>query len=179
MNLPPFVLFQDPSLEDMTVQYPINLEELQNCQGVGIGKAKKYGKEFVDLIKAYVEEKEILRPMDLVVKSVVNKSRDKVFIIQSIDRKMDFEDIAKAKDMDFDKLLTEIESIVNSGTKINIDYYINGHVDEDKQDEILEFFMNDSESGSVEEALRELGEDDYTEDEIRLIRIKFLSAHGN
>lgn len=179
MNLPPFVLFQDPSLEDMTIQYPINLEELQNCQGVGMGKAKKYGKEFVDLIKAYVEEKEIIRPMDLVVKSVVNKSRDKVFIIQSIDRKMDFEDIAQAKDMDMDKLLTEIESIVNSGTKINIDYYTNTHVDEDKQEEIMDFFMNDSESGSVEEALRELGEDDYTEDEIRLIRIKFLSIHGN
>ena len=179
MNLPPFVLFQDPSLEDMTVQYPINLEELQNCQGVGIGKAKKYGKEFVELIKAYVEEKEIIRPMDLVVKSVVNKSRDKVFIIQSIDRKMDLEDIAKAKDLDFDKLLTEIESIVNSGTKISLDYYVNSQVDEDKQEEIMDFFMNDSESGSVEEALKELGEDDYTEDEIRLVRIKFMSTHGN
>lgn len=179
MGLPPFVLFQDPSLEDMTVQYPINLEELQNCQGVGLGKAKKYGKEFVELIKAYVEEKEIIRPMDLVVKSVVNKSRDKVFIIQSIDRKMDLEDIAMAKDLDFDKLLSEIESIVNSGTKINIDYYVDSQVDEDKQEEIMDFFMNESESGSVEEALKELGEDDYTEDEIRLVRIKFMSAHGN
>ena len=130
-GLPPFVIFQDPSLEDMAVQYPITIEEMQNITGVGVGKARKFGEEFVKLIKAYVEEKEIIRPQDMVVKGVASKSGNKIFIIQSIDRKMDFEDIARAKDLDFDELLTEIEGIVNSGTKLDISYYLKGFMDED------------------------------------------------
>ncbi len=177
-DLPPFVIFQDPSLEDMSVQYPITIEELQNISGVGAGKAKKFGAEFVALIKAYVEEKDIIRPQDMVVKSVVNKSGNKVFIIQSIDRKMDFEDIAGAKHMEMDELLGEIESIVYSGTRLNIDYYINQVVDEDKAEDIYLYFKEDAESDSLDEAVEELG-GDYTEEEIRLVRIKFLCEQGN
>ena len=131
-DLPPFVIFQDPSLEDMAIQYPITIEEMQNISGVGVGKARKFGEEFIRLIRAYVEEKEIVRPQDMIVKSVGNKSGNKIFIIQAIDRKMDFEDIARAKDLDFDELLTEIEGIVNSGTKLDISYYIEQVIDEDK-----------------------------------------------
>ncbi|MDR1055843.1 MAG: DNA helicase RecQ [Prevotellaceae bacterium] len=178
LNLPPFVIFQDPALEDMAIQYPISIDELKNCQGVGEGKARKYGKPFIDLIKVYVEEKEIIRPQDMVVKSVVNKSGIKVFIIQNVDKKLDLEDIAKAKDLEFDDLLTEIETIVNSGTKLNIDYYINEVLDEDKRDDIYDYFMNKAESESIEEAIDELGMD-YTEEEIRLVRIKFMSELGN
>ena len=177
-DLPPFVIFQDPSLEDMSVQYPITIEELQNISGVRAGKAKKFGAEFVALIKAYVEEKDIIRPQDMVVKSVVNKSGNKVFIIQSIDRKMDFEDIAGAKHMEMDELLGEIESIVYSGTRLNIDYYINQVVDEDKAEDIYLYFKEDAESDSLDEAVEELG-GDYTEEEIRLVRIKFLCEQGN
>ena len=178
-NLPPFVIFQDPSLEDMSIQYPTSIDELQHITGVGAGKAKRYGKEFVDLIKAYVEDKEIIRPQDMVVKSVANKSLLKVFIIQSIDRKMDLEDIAEAKSLDMSELLNEIEAIVNSGTKLNIDYYINKVVDEDKQEEIFEYFRDEAETESIEEALAALGEEDYNEEEIRLMRIKFISELGN
>jgi len=178
-NLPPFVIFQDPSLEDMSIQYPTSIDELQHITGVGAGKAKRYGKEFVDLIKAYVEDKEIIRPQDMVVKSVANKSLLKVFIIQSIDRKMDLEDIAEAKSLDMSELLNEIEAIVNSGTKLNIDYYINKAVDEDKQEEIFEYFRDEAETESIEEALTALGEEDYNEEEIRLMRIKFISELGN
>ena len=131
---------QDPSLEDMSIQYPVTIEEMQNITGVGAGKARKFGAEFVKLIKRYVEEKDIVRPQDMVVKSVVNKSGNKVFVIQSIDRKMDFEDIARARDLDFDELLTEIEAIVNSGTKLNINYYIEQTIDEDKAEEIYLYF---------------------------------------
>jgi ATP-dependent DNA helicase RecQ len=177
-DLPPFVVFQDPSLEDMSVQYPITIEELQNISGVGAGKAKKFGAEFVELIKRYVEEKDIIRPQDMVVKSVVNKSSNKVFIIQSIDRKMNFEDIAKAKNLEFGELLSEIESIVNSGTRLNINYYIDQAIDEDKAEDIYLYFKEDAESDSLDEALDELGSD-YTEDEIRLVRIKFLCEQGN
>ena len=177
-ELPPFVIFQDPSLEDMSIQYPITIEEMQNITGVGAGKARKFGAEFVKLIKKYVEEKDIIRPNDMVVKSVVNKSGNKVFIIQSIDRKMDFEDIARARDMDFNELLTEIEAIVNSGTKLNINYYIEQAVDEDKAEEIYLYFKEDAESDSIEEALEELGHD-FTEEEIRLVRIKFICEQGN
>lgn len=179
LGLPPFVLFQDPSLEDMSIQYPISMEELQNITGVGVGKAKKYGKEFIELIKKYVEENEIERPQDMVVKSVVNKSGNKVFIIQSIDKRMDLEDIANAKGMDMKDLLSEMEAIVNSGTRINLDYYINEHVDEDKLDEVFDYFKNEAKTESIEEALDFLGEDDYTEEEVRLIRIKFISEMGN
>ncbi len=178
-NLPPFVIFQDPSLEDMSIQYPITLEELQNISGVGAGKAKRFGQEFIDLIKTYVEDKDIIRPQDMVVKSVANKSLLKVYIIQSIDRKMDLNDIAEAKNLEMNELLNEIEAIVNSGTKINIDYYIDNVVDEDKQEEIFEYFRNEAESESVEEAISALGEEDYTEEEIRLMRIKFMSEMGN
>jgi len=178
-NLPPFVIFQDPSLEDMSVQYPITLEELQNITGVGAGKAKRYGQEFVELIKAYVEDKEIIRPQDMVVKSVANKSLLKVFIIQSIDRKMDLEDIAEAKNLEMNELLTEIEAIVNSGTKINLDYYINRVIDEDKRDEIFDYFHKEAETENLEDAMKALGEDDFTEEEVRRGRIKFLSEMGN
>ena len=177
-DLPPFVIFQDPSLEDMAVQYPVTLEEMQNITGVGVGKARKFGEEFVRLIKAYVEEKEIIRPQDMIVKSVGNKSGNKIFIIQSIDRKMDFEDIARARDLDFDELLTEIEGIVNSGTRLDISYYIREFMDEDKADDIYLYFREDAESDSLDDALAELGSD-YTEEEIRLVRIKFMCEQGN
>lgn len=177
-GLPPFVVFQDPSLEDMAIQYPVTLEEMQNITGVGAGKARKFGEEFVKLIKAYVEEKEIVRPQDMVVKSVANKSGNKIFIIQAIDRKMDFEDIARAKNLDFDELLTDIEGIVNSGTKLDISYYIEQYMDEDKAEDIYLYFKEDAESDSLDAAVEELGAD-YTEEEIRLVRIKFLCEMGN
>lgn len=177
-NLPPFVIFQDPSLEDMAIQYPITIDELKNITGVGAGKAQKYGNPFVELIKKYVEENEIVRPSDVVVKSVINKSGLKVYIIQAIDRKVSLEDIALAKNLTFDELLTEIERIVASGTKINIDYYINEVIDEYKQEEIHQYFLN-AETDSIEKALNVLGEDEYSEEEIRLMRIKFLSDIGN
>lgn len=177
-NLPPFVIFQDPSLEDMAIQYPIKEEELQNITGVGAGKAKKYGKPFLEIIKQYVEENEIIRPNDMVVKSVVNKSGLKVYIIQSIDRKRALEDIAATKNLSLSELLTEIESIIASGTKLDITYYINEYVDEYHQEDIFEYFR-EAESDSIEEALEELGEGEYTEEEIRLMRIKFISELGN
>ncbi len=177
-SLPPFVIFQDPSLEDMATRYPITTEELQNITGVGAGKAKKYGKKFLELITKYVDENEIERPQDMVVKSVVNKSVNKVYIIQSIDRKMDLNDIADAKGMTFDELLCEIEAITNSGTKLNIDYHINSEIDEDKIDDIYDYFKEEATSDSVDEASKELG-GDYNEDEIRLVRIKFLNDMGN
>ena len=177
-DLPPFVIFQDPSLEDMAIQYPITIEEMQNISGVGVGKARKFGEEFIKLIKAYVEEKEIIRPQDMIVKSVGNKSGNKIFIIQSIDRKMDFEDIARAKALDFDELLTEIEGIVNSGTKLDISYYLRDFMDEDKIEDIYLYFKEDAESDSLDAAIDELGAD-YTEEEIRLVRIKFICEQGN
>lgn len=177
-NLPPFVIFQDPSLEDMAIQYPVKIEELKQISGVGSGKAERFGKPFVELIKKYVEDNEIERPMDMVVKSVVNKSGIKVYIIQNIDRKKPLEDIAYAKGLEFDELLQEIESIVASGTKIDINYYINEVIDEDKQDEIFDYFKT-AETDSYSDALVELGEDDFTEEEIRLMRIKFMSEMGN
>jgi len=178
LNLPPFVIFQDPSLEDMAIQYPVKVEELQNIVGVGAGKAKKYGSEFVDLIKEYVEEKDIIRPQDMVVKSVVNKSGVKVYIIQSIDRKLPLEDIADAKNMEMMDLIDEIEAIVSSGTRLNIDYYLNEIMDEEKLEEIYEYFR-EAETESVDDALNELGEYEFSEEEIRLVRIKFFSELGN
>lgn len=178
-DLPPFVVFQDPSLEDMAIQYPVTIDELQNITGVGAGKAKRYGKEFIDLINTYVEDKEIIRPQDMVVKSVANKSLLKVFIIQSIDRKMDLEDVADAKNLEMHELINEIEAIVNSGTKINIDYYIQNVIDDDKVDEIYDYFKEEAETESIEEALEYLGEEDFSEEEIRLVRIKFISELGN
>ncbi len=177
-NLPPFVIFQDPSLEDMAIQYPIKEEELMQITGVGAGKAQKYGKPFLDLIAQYVEENEIIRPMDMVVKSVVNKSGLKVYIIKNIDRKIALDDLAEAKSLTLSELLDEIERIVSSGTKIDINYYIQEHIDEYHQEEILDYF-HEAESDSVEDALKELGEDEFSEEEIRLMRIKFLSDVGN
>ncbi len=177
-NLPPFVVFQDPSLEDMSIQYPITIDEMQNITGVGVGKARKFGEPFIKLIKAYVEEKEIIRPQDMIVKSVGNKSGNKIYIIQSIDRKMDFEDIAQAKDLEFDELLTEIEGIVNSGTKLDISYYLTEFMDEDKIEDIYAYFKEDAQSDSLDAAIEELGAD-YTEEEIRLVRIKFMCEQGN
>jgi ATP-dependent DNA helicase RecQ len=177
-NLPPFVIFQDPSLEDMAIQYPVTMDELTQITGVGIGKAQKYGKPFLDFIKNYVEENEIIRPNDMVVKSVVNKSGLKVYIIKSLDRKLSLEDIAHTKDLAFDELLTEIESIVASGTKIDINYYIQEFVDPYHQEEIIEYFQ-EAESDSIDAALKELGEDEFNEYEIRLMRIKFMSEVGN
>lgn len=177
-KLPPFVIFQDPSLEDMAIQYPVIVDELKQIQGVGLGKAQKYGKPFLELIKEYVEENDIIRPMDMVVKSMINKSGLKVFIIQSIDRKISLADIAYSKNINFDELLTEIESIVGSGTKIDINYYLDEFIDPYHQEEIFEYFRK-AETDSVEKALLDLGEDEYTEEEIRLMRIKFMSELGN
>lgn len=177
-NVPPFVVFQDPSLEDMANQYPITMDELKNIQGVGSGKALKFGKPFIDLIQSYVEENGIERPQDMVVKSVVNKSGRKVYIIQSIDRKIPLEDIAKAKGMSFDELLEELEHIVDSGTKVNIDYYIDDVVDEDRLEEVYDYFM-EAESPDIEAALEELDDEDYTAEELRMIRIKFMSEVAN
>jgi ATP-dependent DNA helicase RecQ len=177
-NVPPFVVFQDPSLQDMANQYPITIDELKNIQGVGSGKAIKYGKPFIELISNYVEENEIERPQDMVVKSVVNKSGTKVYIIQGIDRKIPLNDIAKTKGMEFDDLLSELEHIVDSGTRLNIDYYINEEIDEDKQEEVHDYFM-EAETADIDEALEELGSDDYTSEELRLLRIKFMSEVAN
>ncbi|MBO7320743.1 MAG: DNA helicase RecQ [Bacteroidales bacterium] len=178
LKLPPFVIFTDPSLEDMSLHYPITVDELKNCQGVGEGKAKKYGKEFLALIEKYVEENDIDRPTDFVVKSVVNKSANKVYIIQNIDRKIPLDDIADAKNMELSDLIAELEAIVNAGTKINIDYYLRQNIDEDKIDDIYEYFRYDASSDSVIEAMKELGRD-YSEEEVRLVRIKFMSELAN
>lgn len=178
-DLPPFVIFQDTSLEDMAIQYPVNHDELKNITGVGEGKAQKYGKPFIELIKNYVEENEIIRPMDMVVKSVVNKSGMKVDIIRSIDKKHSLEDIAVAKNIGFDDVLTAIEHIVASGTRIDISYYINEVVDTYHQEEIYAYFREEAETDSWQDALNILGEDEFTEEEVRLMRIKFLSEMGN
>ena len=177
LQLPPYVIFQDPSLEAMATTYPVTIDELQNIPGVGAGKAKRYGQEFIDLIKRHVEENEIERPEDLRVRTVANKSKLKVSIIQSIDMKVALDDIAISKGIDFDELLTEIEAIVNSGTKLDIDYFIDSVMDEDRAEDIYEYFR-ESESDSIDDAIDELG-DDYSEEEIRLVRIKFISEMGN
>ncbi len=177
LEVPPFVIFQDPSLEAMATTYPITLEELQNIPGVGAGKAKRYGAEFIALIKRHVEENEIERPEDLRVKTVANKSKLKVSIVQSIDRKVALDDIAVSKGLEFGELLDEVEAIVYSGTRINIDYFLNDVMDEDHIADIYEYFK-DSETDDLEEAIEEL-DGDYTEEEIRLVRIKFLSEMAN
>ena len=177
LQLPPYVIFQDPSLEAMATTYPVTIDELQNIPGVGAGKAKRYGQEFIDLIKRHVEENEIERPEDLRVRTVANKSKLKVSIIQSIDMKVALDDIAISKGIDFDELLTEIEAIVNSGTKLDIDYFIESVMDDDRAEDIYEYFR-ESVSDSIDDAIDELG-DDYSEEEIRLVRIKFISEMGN
>ena len=178
LRLQPWVIFGDPSLEDMSIMYPITIDELKNCQGVGEGKARKFGKEFLELIERYVEENEITRPDDFVMKSLVNKSVNKVHIIQSIDRKLPLEDIADAKEMDMEELLSEIEAIVYSGTKLNLDYYIEQTLDDDVVEEIFDYFHDEAESDSLEAAMEDL-RDDYDEQEVRLVRIKFLCEVAN
>lgn len=176
--LPPYVIFQETSLEEMSIQYPINMEELTKISGVGAGKAAKYGKPFIDLIKQYVEENEIERPVDMVIKSVVNKSGLKVYIIQNVDRKISLNDMAKSKNLKINELLTEMETIVTSGTKLNIKYYLEDVMDEEKLDEAMEYFK-ESETDSIDAALKELGENDYSEEEMRMIRIQFISEYAN
>lgn len=177
-GLQPWVIFSDPSLEDMAIMYPVTIDELKNCQGVGEGKARKFGKEFISLIEKYVAENDIMRPDDFVMKSIVNKSVNKVFIIQSIDRKLPMEDIADAKGMDMEELLDEIEAIVYSGTKLDLDYCIDQTIDEDTVEDIYDYFRNEAESDSLEDAMEELGPD-YDETEVRLVRIKFLCEVAN
>ncbi|MDE5733005.1 MAG: HRDC domain-containing protein, partial [Bacteroidales bacterium] len=177
-GLQPWVIFSDPSLEDMAIMYPVTIDELKNCQGVGEGKARKFGKEFISLIEKYVAENDIMRPDDFVMKSIVNKSVNKVFIIQSIDRKLPMEDIADAKGMDMEELLDEIEAIVYSGTKLDLDYCIDQAIDEDTVEDIYDYFRNEAESDSLEDAMEELGPD-YDETEVRLVRIKFLCEVAN
>ena len=177
MDVPPYVIFQDPSLEAMATTYPITMEDLQNIPGVGAGKAKRYGEEFLQLIKRYVVENEVERPEDLRVKTVANKSKMKVAIVQSIDRKVQLDDLAEAKGLEFDELLDEIEAIVYSGTKINIDYFLAEIMDEDRISDIYDYFK-EAETDDLETAIEELG-GDYSEEEIRLVRIKFISEMAN
>lgn len=173
LNLQPWIIFGDPSLDDMSIIYPITLDELRNCQGVGEGKAKKFGKEFVKLIAKYVEENEIIRPDDFVVKTTASKSDKKVKIISQIDRRLPFEDIALSVDLSMDELMDEVETIVSSGTKLNLNYYINQEVDMDVIEELMDYFRYEAASDSVEDALNDLG-NDYSDQEIRLVRLKFL-----
>ena len=177
LELPPYVIFQDPSLEAMATTYPITFEELQNIPGVGSGKAKRYGDEFLKVIKAHVEENEIERPEDLRVRSVANKSKLKISIVQGIDRKIPLDALAESKGLEFGELLDEIEAIVYSGTKISIDYFLNDIMDDDRQADIFEYFR-ESDTDKLEDAIEELG-NEYSEEEIRLVRIKFLSELGN
>ena len=177
LDLPPYVLFQDPSLEAMATTYPISIEELANIPGVGSGKAKRYGEKFVRVIKDYVDENEIVRPEDMRVRTISNKSKHKIAMIQAIDRKIDLPAIAQANGMDFDQLLDELEAVVNAGTRINIDYYISEIIDPDDQGDIFDYFRQ-SHSGSLDDAYRELCPD-FSEEEVRLVRIKFLSDLGN
>lgn len=177
-KLPPYVIFQESSLSEMAIQYPVNMEELTRITGVGNGKAGKYGKPFTELISKYVEENEIERAQDMIVKSVANKSAIKVHLIQNIDRKLSLEDIAKSKGLSLKEIIHELETIVLSGTKVNINYYIDEVIDEDKQDEMYDYFR-ESEDDSIESALTELGEANYSEEDVRLMRIKFISEFGN
>lgn len=179
LHLQPWIIFGDPALEDMSITYPVTIDELKGCQGVGEGKARKFGKEFVELIARYVEENEIERPEDFIVKSVVNSSTaNKVFIIQGIDRKLPLEDIANAKGLEMEELMTEIEAIVASGTRLDLNYYISQNVDDDVVDEIFEYFKEEAESDSLKDAMEVLGQD-YDESEVRLVRLKFLCEVAN
>lgn len=177
-EVPPYVIFQDPSLEDMATMYPVTMEELQNMRGVGAGKAHRYGKEFCELIRKYCEENEIEKPEDLRVRTVANKCKNKVDIIRGIDRKLGLDDIAKARGLEMTDILDDIEAIVDSGTKLDIDYYINSTLDEDQVEDIWEYFKEESTDGDIDEAINALGKY-YTDEEIRLVRIKFLSEMAN
>jgi ATP-dependent DNA helicase RecQ len=177
-NVPPFVVFQDPSLEEMCTHYPVTMEELKQISGVGNGKAFKFGTPFIELIKKYVEDNDIERPVDLIIKTQANKSQLKVSIIQNVDRQIGLEDIAKAKGITYFDILKEIEAIVNSGTKLNLNYFVDEMIDEDRQDEVFDYFRS-AENDSIDAALKDLGESDYTREEIQLMRIKFMSELGN
>ena len=177
IGVPPFVIFQDPSLEDMALKYPISLEELSNVHGVGEGKAKKYGRDFIDLISTYVEENDIIRPEDMVVKSTGSNSALKLYIIQNIDRKLPLDDIASAKGMQMQDFVKEMEAIVYSGTKLNISYWLDDILDEDQQEEIHDYFM-ESETDKIDDAIEEF-DGDYDDEELRLYRIKFISEVAN
>ena len=178
-RLPLHVIFEDRSIKDMTIQYPCNVEELSRCTGVGIAKAQKYGQPFVDLIKSYVEDNEIERPQDIVVHSAARKSENKIYIIQAIDRRKSLDDIARGKGMTLDELMTEMERIISSGTKLNIDYYIDENIEPEHQ-EVLMDYWRESESGDLQEAYEEFEDDeDYPPEEIRLMRIKFLTDFGH
>ena len=176
-GLPTYVIFQEPSLDAMATTYPISIEELQNIPGVGPGKAKRYGQEFIDLIKKYVDENEIERPEDMRVRTVANRSKNKIELITAIDRKVSLDALAESKDMEFSELLDELEAIVYSGTKINVSYFIEETIDNDIEEDIFDYFK-ESDTDDIETAMKKLG-DDYTEEEIRLVRIKFLSEMGN
>jgi len=173
LKLQPWIIFGDPAIQDMSILYPLTVDELKNCQGVGEGKAKKFGEPFLEIIRKYVQENDITRPEDFVVKSSPNRSANKIFIIQSIDKRMDLEDIAEAKEMDMYDLMGEIEGIVSTGTKLNLDYYINENYDEEDVENIYDYFSNEAESDSVTDAISAL-EGEFEEMEIRLVRIKFI-----
>ncbi|MBR7052584.1 MAG: HRDC domain-containing protein, partial [Bacteroidaceae bacterium] len=178
LNIPPYVIFQDNTLEAMATMYPITQEELRQMPGVGQGKAARYGKAFCELIARYCEEEEIDRPFEIRVKTVPNKSKNKIQIVQQIDRKIPLDDMAKSYGMDMSELLDEIEAIVYSGTKINIDYFINEEMDEESVEDIYNYFKEESVTDRLSTAMKDLG-DDYSEEEVRLVRIKFLSELGN
>lgn len=177
-NVPPFVVFQDPSLEEMCSSYPITIDELKQISGVGNGKALKFGNAFIELIKTYVDENDIERPSDLVIKSQANKSALKVSIIQNIDRQIGLEDIARSKGITYDVVLKEVEAIVNSGTKLNLNYFVDEVLDSDRQEEVFDYFRS-ADNDSIDAALKDLGETDYSREEIQLMRIKFMSELGN
>ncbi|UII33390.1 DNA helicase RecQ [Fulvivirga ulvae] len=177
-DLPPYVIFQDPSLEEMATTYPTSEEEMAQINGVGMGKVKKFGSEFIKKISEYVDENDIVTASEVVIKSSVNKSKMKIFIIQQIDRKIDLDEIAETKGISFDELLTEIENICYSGTKLNLDYYINDVLDHDKQEDIYEYFLN-AETDDIQVALEDEDNEEYSEEELRLMRIKFLSEYAN
>jgi ATP-dependent DNA helicase RecQ len=177
-NVPPYVVFQDPSLEEMATTYPTTTQDLAQINGVGMGKVQRFGKPFIDLISKYVDENEIETTKDFVIKTAVNKSKMKIYIIQQIDRKIDLDEIAEAKDITMEELIEEIEHICYSGTRLNLDYYINQIIDEDHQEEIYDYFMT-AETDNIRSAIKNLGEDDITEEELRLMRIKFLSEMAN
>ncbi|MBT7895814.1 MAG: hypothetical protein HN564_02350 [Flavobacteriales bacterium] len=178
IGLPPSILFMEPSLIDMANQYPITFEELSQIQGVGVSKAKKYGQIFIDVIKEYVEENEIERAIDIIVRTVANKKNNKIYIIQSLDKKMSLEDISRGKTLTIDELISEIENIVETGTKVNLSHIIEEMMDEEELSEIHDFFKTTAEF-SFDEARKEFNEDEFTDDEIRILRIDFISKVGN
>jgi ATP-dependent DNA helicase RecQ len=177
-NLPPYVIFQDPSMEEMATTYPTTREEMAQVNGVGLGKVQKFGRPFIELIAKYVEDNDIETAKDVVIKSTVNKSKVKIYIIQQIDRKVDLDEIAESKSLSMEDLMEEIEHICYSGTRLNLDYYINQVMDEDRQDEIFDYFMQ-AETDNIAVAMEQFGGDDFTEQDLRLMRIKFLSEVAN